>query len=391
MVPVDFHGHRYKVKQVILARLDSLSREWDPFVAAWIAYAISLDGLQNNPPLEELADRLERWAAQDGSWQWQRNLGPLAFNCWLQECMGRSYNANVITKLSEAVKRLDADHKLSLLRDAEQVFLLALGLRAAEDARLKLAAVSRQQVDNGPLRRRILYAAALREMGETVSLPPGDPSDVGDVIALAWWAERYPNGARKDEQWKRFAMLAEKISLAGDEAGESRRVLSVPELALLYEALSREASHPAPVLLFEYFPLHRRIREVATEHFRNGKYITAVEQACKVLNELIQLKSGVSDKNEAELVQATMKQISEPERLKIKFNNFLNEDSGRNEQAGLALICEGVFKAFRNPKGHKPEDHPLVQLDAYEALAQLVIINYLMDRIERAEVREGDR
>jgi hypothetical protein len=80
-----------------------------------------------------------------------------------------------------------------------------------------------------------------------------------------------------------------------------------------------------------------------------------------------------------------MKQIDRPDKLLIKFNNFLHEDAGRNEQAGLALIAEGVFKAFRNPKGHKPKDHPLVELDGYEALDQLVIISFLMKRIEEAQ------
>src|SRR5690606_35433543 len=115
--------------------------------------------------------------------------------------------------------------------------------------------------------------------------------------------------------------------------------------------------------LFEYFPMHPRIRQVAGEHFRNGKYVVAVEQAAKVLNELIQQKSGVTDKSEAELVQATMKQIGNPADLRMRFNAALNEQSGKNEQAGLALICEGVFKAFRNPKGHKPEDDPLIQVE----------------------------
>lgn len=386
MVPLDFHGYRLKIKRVILARLDSLLREWDPFVAAWIAYAISFDGLQDNPPLDDLADRLKRWAAQDSSWEQQRNLGALAFNCWLQKRMGRSYDTKIITKLSEAVKQLDTDYKLSLLRDAEQVFLLSLGLGGIEEAKAKLVAVSKQQLDKGPLRRRILYAAALREMGETVSLPSRPPQDVGDVVALVWWAERYPDKLRKDEQWKRFANMLEKISLDSDEASESQRVPSVPELALLYEAVTREASHPDPILLFEYFPLHRRVREITRDHFCNGKYVVAVEQACKALNELIQIKSGVKDKSEVALVQSTMK-TNNP---KIRFNEFLDERSGKDEQNGLALMCEGVFRAFRNPKGHKPEDHRLVQLDPYEALAQLVTISYLMDRIEKAQVGEGE-
>jgi hypothetical protein len=54
----------------------------------------------------------------------------------------------------------------------------------------------------------------------------------------------------------------------------------------------------------------------------------------------------------------------------------------------LALIAEGIFCAFRNPKGHKPEDHPLVNIDPYEALSRLIIIDYIWKRIEKAKINK---
>ena len=51
---------------------------------------------------------------------------------------------------------------------------------------------------------------------------------------------------------------------------------------------------------------------------------------------------------------------------------------------GLACISEGIFKAFRNPKGHKPRDHPLIELDAYDALDQLITISFIMKQIDEA-------
>jgi len=277
------------------------------------------------------------------------------------------------------------------LRDPEQVFLLALGLSvvkeeipSVKEAKTRLIQVAKQQVSKGLLKRRMLYAAALREMGESVSASEQNPQDAGDMIALVWWSERYGDGMKKNEQWHRFASVKEMISLDANKASEAQRVLSVPELAMLYEAVCCEASQPHPMLLFDYFPLHRKIKAIAQDHFRNGKYVAAVFEACKKLNELIQEKSGVKDKNEVELVQATMKQINEPTKLKVKFNEFLHEEAGKNEQAGLALLCEGIFKAFRNPKGHKPEDHQSVQIEADEALYQLVIISYMMIRIEKS-------
>ncbi len=229
---------------------------------------------------------------------------------------------------------------------------------------------------------RLCPGAALRELSEEVTPPEGVPADEWDVIGLLWWAEKYQGD--KKQAWERFSSIAERIALEPENALDTQRILREPEIAMLYEALVAETKHPEPALLFDYFPFHPRIREVARDHFINQKCVAAVFEATKALNELIQNVSGVNDKNEAELVQATMKQISDPSKLKIRFNDFLNEDSGKNEQAGLAAICEGIFKAFRNPKGHKAETHPLVQLEPYEALQQLITINYMMIRVERA-------
>jgi uncharacterized protein (TIGR02391 family) len=391
MVPINFHQYREELKKVLLAWRDQLSTQWDAFTAVWIAYALSQEGLEGNALLEEIAGTLQRWRNEDESWKYQRNLGPLAFCCWLERQMRASSDVTVVTQLSTKVKSLRDDNHLSLLRDPEQVFLLALGLSvvkegisSVEEAKTQLIQAAKQQVSKGLLKRRMLYAAALREMGESISASEQNPQDAGDMIALVWWSERYGDGMKKNEQWHRFASVKEMISLDANKASEAQRVLSVPELAMLYEAVCCEASQPDPMLLFEYFPLHRKIKAIAQDHFRNEKYVAAVFEACKKLNELIQEKSGVKDKNEVELVQATMKQINDPTKLKIKFNEFLHEEAGKNEQAGLALICEGIFKAFRNPKGHKPEDHQSVQIEAYEALYQLVIISYMMMRIEKS-------
>jgi hypothetical protein len=50
------------------------------------------------------------------------------------------------------------------------------------------------------------------------------------------------------------------------------------------------------------------------------------------------------------------------------------------------VIGEVIFKDSSNPKGHKPEDHPLLEMDPYEALDQLIVIDYLWRRIENAKI-----
>lgn len=387
MVPVNFHQLKQNIRQALLARAQELETYWDPFVAAWLCYALSTDGTENNQPLRNILDRMRRWLEED-AWSYERNLGPVALSLWLLKETGDWPQPELRDQLVNRLVALNVDEKLSLLRDSEQVFLLALGVAAIGDDSVKgrLIGLSDDQKKLGALQRRILYAAALRELGQQVAVFNNiEPADEGDIIAFVWWEEKYHQGERHDG-WQRFSSIAEQITLEPDSTSENQRLLSVPEMAMLYQAVSEEAKHPEPALLFDYFPFHSRLREIAREHFMHGKYVAAVFEATKALNEMIQRKSGVTDKSETELVQATMKQISHPSKLKIRFNNFLDEESGKNEQIGLALIYEGVFKAFRNPKGHKPEDDPLIQLNPYEALQQLIVINYLMMRLEPADV-----
>jgi uncharacterized protein (TIGR02391 family) len=377
MVPIDFHQYRQQVKRALLAKKRSLDNEWDGFVAAWVAYALSQDGIANNVLLEELANRFEQWAGEDRSWESVRNLGPLAFGCWLQQKLGKPNDSTMVGRLSEYIKKQSADDKLGLLRDPEQVFLLALGLKEAEDAKAYVMKEAAEQAKKGPLRRRVLFAAAVRELGGHADAPAGDPH-VGDVVLLVWWAERYDEQTKRDQEWQRFGSVRDMISIEESTAVESQRVLSVPELALLYEAVCRQAAHPEPMLLFEYFPLHPRVREIANSLFRNGEYVSAVFEACKVLKEAIERKSGKKGLTEVKLVEETM------DIDLIRFNDRLSETSGKNEQKGLTMIFKGVFKAFRHPKGHEPKDNSLLQLHPYEALCQIVVISYLMNRVEEA-------
>ena len=364
--------------------MESLATTWDSFTASWLGYALSVEGIPNNQPLDEIRLRMQRWLDEETVWDLQRNLGPIGAMLWLWKEADRPVNSEVVKKLSERVQQLDADEKWSPLRNPEQVFLLALGFQSVKDdpGRDHLAKISRQEMQYGPLRRRILFAAALRELGSDIPCPQADPQNEGDSIALVWWAERY--GGNKSEQWERFASFQERIAFDDQTESDAQRALTLPEVAMLYEAIARETMHPDPMLLFNYFPLHDRIREVAQDHFRQGKYVAAIFEATKALNEKIQECSGVFDREEADLVQVTMKQVDTPSKLRIRFNDALDEKSGKSEQSGLALIFEGVFKAFRNPKGHKTEGHPLVQMTAFEALEQLIVISYLMKRLETA-------
>ena len=283
MVPVNFYLLRDRLRRRLLDQVESLATAWDPFTASWLGYAFSVEGAPNNQPLDEIRIRMQRWLDEETVWDFQRNLGPIGATLWLWKEAGRPVNSEIVKKLSERVQQLDTDEKWSTLRNPEQVFLLALGFQLAKDdpGRDHLAKISMQEMQYGPLRRRILFAAALRELGEDIPCPQVDPQDEGDSIALVWWAERY--GGNKSEQWERFGSIQERIAFDNQTESDAQRTLTLPEVAMLYEAIARETKHPDPMLLFNYFPLHDRIREVAQDYFRHGKYVAAIFEATKAL------------------------------------------------------------------------------------------------------------
>lgn len=386
---MNFYRYQEEVKQAIIERITQLDSEWDPFTASWLAYALSQDGIEANPSLFELIKRLALWANENEAWTAHRNLGALCFLGYLLTEMDRG-TSEFMARVLEQIEHLNrqGSHKFSPVNDPEQVFPVALLVGFLKEAPknvkdlLKKAARERMQ---GTLKRQILYGAALRELGEVIPVPTPsaeDLNDSGNVIALVWYWERYGEAPGERAQWwGAFEAIKDGLAFDQNEMREGTRILTVSEVALLYEALTRETANPDPNLLFELYPFHPRVREISASLFKNGEYNNAVEEAAKALNAFIQDKTG-SRKAEADLVQSVMKSFPPP----LQFNPYLDTDSGKNEQAGLALIAEGVFKALRNPKAHSPKDIPQVQIDALEALDQLAIISYIFKRVERAQV-----
>jgi uncharacterized protein (TIGR02391 family) len=386
---INFFTLKEELKRSILKRKEDLDVFLHPLDWAWITYALGRNGDENNLLFEEVFELLERWATSEEAGTQQRHLAPLNICASLMPD-AEDVRERIMEKVSGIMSSiLNRDiSKFSLLNDPEQFFCISLtseGLPELERDKLKKIAL---KLNAGGLSRRILYTSSLLELGHKPREWPrlDDAVMPEDIISLLWLYERYKGKHEEDvgSVWKSFEEVSPIIKLDPYEE-EDDALLSVSNrsIALLYEAVADETRITDPYVLFDVYPLHRRVRQIAEKHFRNGACSVAVFEATKVLNEFIQEQTGVKDKNEDKLVQATMKQISHPSHLKVKFNDFLNEESGKNEQSGLALIAEGLFKAFRNPKGHKASDHPLVDITPNEALNQLIIISYLMDRIER--------
>lgn len=400
MVPVtlNFHSYRQKLKQSIVRRQADLDVLAHPLDWAWLTYALSQDGIENNPLFTESLSGLLGWAFSESAWLQERSLAAFGLCVHLMPSDDRrdSLISNILSKLDSFLEKEVG--KFSLLNDPEQVFCIILGTKENLNysQRKTLQRVSSRNSGLGRPVRRALYAAAVLELEKQ---PPSWPSlndqdyqgvPPEDIIGTLWLYERYREKCKQDTEylWKALENVKDTFILDRLSSTEEENLIPLANMSvgLLYEAVTRQTQKPDVDMLFDTHPLHPRVRAIAEDDFKNKSYVAAVDQATKVLNELIQQKAGIYDKSEAELVQASMKlMITQPAKLAIKFNDFLQEDSGKNEQAGLALITEGVFKAFRNPKGHKPKNHPLIELDAYEALDQLVTISFLMNRIEEVK------
>lgn len=385
-VSMDFYRYREEVKRAILQRIARLDSEWDPFVASWLAYALSQDGFEANQPLLSLVERLKLWASKNEAWAARRNVGALSFLGYFLNKLNEDAGG-FTDRVLEQIDRLEKlkDHKFSPMNDPEQVFPMALlvGSLAEAPHNLKgsLKEIARRQMQ-GTLKRQILYAAALRELGKVSSLPIpiGDVNDVGDAITLVWYHKRYGSPSECAKWWETFVKGKENLSFYPSEGREGSYILSHSEISLLYEALARETANPDPNLLFEYYPLHPRVKEIARKPFKKGNYVHAVFEATKAFERYLKDLTGV-DQTCRRLVRETMDRSSP----RIRFNP-LRTKSEQNEQEGLQLLAEGVCAAFRNPKGHEPMDAPQVQIDAIEALDQLVIISYIFRRVEKAKV-----
>lgn len=189
---LDFRQSRERVREALLQYKAGLDLEWDPFAAAWIAYAVSQEAIPSNPLLRQMIDTLEGWAKRPDEPRFQKHLGPLSLTAYLLCATGNQSRADEISdQVLLKVSQISPESRFSPLRDPEQVFALALGVNTKKVAphRAKLVDDLARQLQ-GPLKRRVLYAAALQELGE--SCAPGSLSetqDLGDAIAAVWWAE----------------------------------------------------------------------------------------------------------------------------------------------------------------------------------------------------------
>ena len=96
---------------------------------------------------------------------------------------------------------------------------------------------------------------------------------------------------------------------------------------------------------FNDLTLHPEVDRAVGQLFADGHYANAVEDACKVLDGLVKLRSGRSDLGGNELMQT----VFSPKDPVLALND-LQTDTGRSEQQGMMFLYAGTMLALRNPR-----------------------------------------
>ena len=241
MILINFFQYLDEVKSALLVRKSQVEQEWDPFIASWLAYAFVHGQDLHSSLFQELFQRLDKWSQGEDIWQWKRNIGPLFFVIWLRKRQNLPISEIHIHNAIQMLENLNPDDRFSPLRAQDQIFLIALGVSAMNQVKAKeyLCSFIPSQI-KGTLARRIMFCAALKEVGGDYPLFLSEPEGIADIIAL--YKSRY---------WTQFAKNINEISLYREDKLITKRILSDFEIALLFEELTREIDSSTIDMLFE--------------------------------------------------------------------------------------------------------------------------------------------
>lgn len=159
--------------------------------------------------------------------------------------------------------------------------------------------------------------------------------------------------------------------------GVARGARNLRTIIELFQEKLGESGDPTanPTRALESLELHPQIADASVELFKGGHYANAIEDACKVLDLLVKMKSKRSDPSGTELMQL----VFSPKAPLLKFNDQLN-DSEKSEQQGMMFLYSGAMLAFRNPRAHGIlSDDPVVALEI------IGFVNFLAKALDRAK------
>lgn len=389
---LDCHLLKTEVKKNLLRGWQQIEIKADPLSWAWTVCALASEGPNNNPLLVPALEQGKRWLRSGEAWEGDVPLPCIGLLCYALREVGDSICSEVTSLVVERLIQLQdrGVSKFSRLNDPDFVLGVVLGA----DGRLPepFQTWSRQHCERnaepGNWRRCLMFAAGAYELGGKISplsINGGD-LQIHELFPALWFAEKYPQlvdgDARRRGIWEALERVKDVIGW-DDDANEGLYCASKIDMAMLYVALAHQTENIDPQVLFSNFPWHPMIRQAAEGLFLKGEYVMAVFQAGITFVDAVKRRSnhpidrGGKPLDGVPLIEHVL--ISKDPLLKF---TELNSMAEQNEHRGLALTAEGIVLAFRNPKGHVPQQS--IPLGPSEALEQLAIISYLMRRLDVA-------
>jgi uncharacterized protein (TIGR02391 family) len=121
--------------------------------------------------------------------------------------------------------------------------------------------------------------------------------------------------------------------------------------------------------------IHSEIIKAIGKLFEDGHYANAIEDACKILEMFVQMRSMRPDLSGTDL----MMKVFSPNNPILKFNDLKNE-TDLSEQQGMMFLYAGAISAFRNPRAHG------IKVDEPEnALDIILFISLLLKSLDTTE------
>lgn len=113
-------------------------------------------------------------------------------------------------------------------------------------------------------------------------------------------------------------------------------------------------------------------------HYEQGDYTESLRDAMFFVKDLLQEKSGFTDKDNTKLIESSLL----GKNAAIKINKYETE-SEINFQEGIGYALKGLVMHLRNPISHER-----IEYSEQDADAQLLYINYLIAQIDKSEGRQ---
>ena len=133
--------------------------------------------------------------------------------------------------------------------------------------------------------------------------------------------------------------------------------------------------------IYDEIITNKSLRRKTEKLFKDGHHSRAVEEAFKLLDNLVKKKSELQN---TDITGASlMQKVFSPNKPKLKLNSGVTS-SEQNEQLGYMQIFAGCMTGIRNPRAHDSDWEDTED----RALQLLMLANHLIERAQMAERTE---